>query len=597
MPALHPRRLVLALCLSLLSFAAQAIDISRAWVETFQNSAQGGEFPVNFTVDSHGNVYIASTIYFQGLANYWIIRKLDINGQKLWTQSFFATGAPVDIVVDASGNAYVSGSDTSSAGHTEAVLAKFLSNGDFGWVRVYNQASGLALHLDNSGNVWMGMTMFTGANLHTGLIEYSSAGIALNFFENTNYAPGNCFFEPNGNFVSNGSVAGSNNPGFVVLSNTGTVVFEGSSTDTASDQYTFLMATDANSNTYIVVQDYHGFTTFTFVVGSYSPTGLLTWLAPQETGQPLGLSVGDSSHVYVHATVSGSGYYDFGFSGAGGGQRFMKAASSGGIIAADGTTGLVLGSANNPTFTFSEIDPSAQRLWIQSYTGSQPQACFKVLVVNGTVYGMNEDLNGTGTSTNVVKYVEGVGLSTLTVNANAIQGGNNVDLSVNLDDNAPAGGFPVTLSCDSAVLGVPASVTVPAGSNTLMIPVHSSPVDTSTPTLITGMANGVARLVAVTVKPATLTGLSFPGGANATVKGGQSIQGTIHLSGLSGLIGQTVNLSVGSPGTVPATVVVGPSASSGTFQLQTSAVAQNTTVTVNATLGSVTLHASVLVTP
>lgn len=106
------------------------------------------------TVDSVGNVYTADESQ---------ITKYDNSGNQLWTQRYGTSDVdtPVGIVVDKSGNVYVTGKTTSGLGKsedTDSWLAKYNSSGKFQWQEdldntEYNYASDIAI--DASGNVYI----------------------------------------------------------------------------------------------------------------------------------------------------------------------------------------------------------------------------------------------------------------------------------------------------------------------------------------------------------------------------------------------------------------------------------------------------------
>jgi hypothetical protein len=91
-------------------------------------------------------------------------------------------------------------------------------------------------------------------------------------------------------------------------------------------------------------------------------------------------------------------------------------------------------------------------------------------------------------------------LSSVTLSATSVTGGAGVVGTVRLNAGAPPGGSPVALSSDNPAAGVPASVTVPAGSASATFPVATFPVTTTTSDVIGAALGGTARTAVLTVR-------------------------------------------------------------------------------------------------
>jgi hypothetical protein len=126
-------------------------------------------------------------------------------------------------------------------------------------------------------------------------------------------------------------------------------------------------------------------------------------------------------------------------------------------------------------------------------------------------------------------------LSALSVNPASVTGGSGAQGTVALTSAAPAGGFAVTLSDNSAAATVPPGVTVAEGATSASFAISTSQVTASTTATITAGAAGVTRTAELTITPpgqaATLT-------VSATGRSGERI--TSSPAG--------INVSVGSTG-------------------------------------------------
>ncbi len=188
--------------------------------------------------------------------------------------------------------------------------------------------------------------------------------------------------------------------------------------------------------------------------------------------------------------------------------------------------------------------------------------------------------------------------SSVTLNPASVLGGSSSTGTVTLSGPAPAGGAVVTLSSsDTAAAQVPASVTVAANATTATFPVTSSPVASNT-SLTISATYGATQNASFTVTAAVVNSVSVN---PASVLGGSSSTGMVTLSGPAPAAGAVVILSSSDTAAaqVPASVTVAANATTATFQVTSSPVASNTSLTISGTYGgtqnaSYTVTASVL---
>jgi hypothetical protein len=193
-------------------------------------------------------------------------------------------------------------------------------------------------------------------------------------------------------------------------------------------------------------------------------------------------------------------------------------------------------------------------------------------------------------------------LSAVSVSPTSVVGGSTAQGTITLTGGAPSGGAVVTLSsANSAVVSVPASVTVAAGASSATFAVNTSAVTANTAVTITANYAGVSRTTTLTVTPTptSTTSLSAVSVSPTSVVGGSTAQGTITLTGGAPSGGAVVTLSSANSAvvSVPASVTVAAGASSASFAINTSAVTANTGVTITATYGGVSRTTTLTVTP
>lgn len=110
------------------------------WVQHYNN---GGYDDANaITLDASSNVYVAGESDGTGTGRDLVVVKYDVNGNQLWASRYNGTANLNDvanaIVVDGSGNVFVTGRTTVAGNTTNYVTIKFDASGVQQWVHLYN---------------------------------------------------------------------------------------------------------------------------------------------------------------------------------------------------------------------------------------------------------------------------------------------------------------------------------------------------------------------------------------------------------------------------------------------------------------------------
>ncbi len=176
----------------------------------------------------------------------------------------------------------------------------------------------------------------------------------------------------------------------------------------------------------------------------------------------------------------------------------------------------------------------------------------------------------------------------------SITGTNTATGTINLSSAATGPGATIQLSSSDTNLTVPASVTVPAGSSSATFAVSTLAVSADDPVTITASRYGFTANLSVTVKAAVLTNFYFSAGS---VQGGTNANAVVQLNADAGPSGDTITLSGAAPANPGANTLIAASQYERGFTIPTDNVSTSTVGTVYATYGSVTLHASITVTP
>src|SRR5262249_26027230 len=127
--------------------------------------------------------------------------------------------------------------------------------------------------------------------------------------------------------------------------------------------------------------------------------------------------------------------------------------------------------------------------------------------------------------------------------------------------------------------------------------VSTQSVTATATAVITATAGGTSRQATLTINPATAVSLSSLTLSPPNVRGGESSQGTVTLSGPAPSGGAVVNLSSGNTNvaTVPQSVTVAAGSTSGTFTVSTQRPPSNTKVNIFALYSGVTRAATLTV--
>ena len=174
----------------------------------------------------------------------------------------------------------------------------------------------------------------------------------------------------------------------------------------------------------------------------------------------------------------------------------------------------------------------------------------------------------------------------VTVNPTSVPGGITSTGSVSLTGPATAGGIQVKLKSSSTTEAtVPATVTIPAKSQSATFVIHTSAVSSTSTPVITASVGTSSETATLTITPASLSSVTI---VPHSLVGGASATGTVTLTGPAATGGAKVTLSSSvSSATVASSVTVPAGRSSVTFPIKTLAVGVNTNATITGTFNTV----------
>jgi hypothetical protein len=169
-------------------------QVVQQWVQSYSSPGNNNDIPGAMTVDRLGNVYVTGTIdeVFPGdftvtAAGDYVTVKYNASGALQWIDTYNGPANGWDyttaIAVDFSGNVYVTGASDGGATSADMTTIKYNSLGVQQWVARYDGSLNLpdegdAIVVDGSGNVYVtGYSIISPFIYNLVLIKYNSAGV------------------------------------------------------------------------------------------------------------------------------------------------------------------------------------------------------------------------------------------------------------------------------------------------------------------------------------------------------------------------------------------------------------------------------------
>jgi uncharacterized delta-60 repeat protein len=386
---------------------------AQQWVQRYNSPGNGYDTPVDMVLDAAGNIYVTGYSLISGILNYDITTiKYNISGSLQWVKTYNGTASaedrPSGIAVDPSGNVYVTGYTNSTGSSDDYITIKYNSSGTEEWVKKYNgpgngSDKAVGLVLDNSGNICIsGYSPGSGTGLDIATIKYNPAGTEL--------------------WLKRYTAAGSNN------------------------EFARAIANDPQGNIYVTGSATVGFNR-DYLTIKYNSLGDTLWTKKYDgpdadTDEAYYIAVHDTNNIYISgysyssstaediATVKynsmGVQQWAIRYDGPGGdgssGPRGLQedfvsgiALDNSGSVYITGTAYFITGLHDYITIKY---DPSGVQKWIQTYNGqsNDDDGAFSIALDNSgnvfvTGYSVFSAANNDDCVT--IKYSQPIGISNI----------------------------------------------------------------------------------------------------------------------------------------------------------------------------------------
>jgi len=178
--------LSLLLLLFLLQVKLLAVDVIEEWVARYNGPGNYDDNAEAMVVDNSGNVYITGYSYGSSSHHDYATTKYDSDGNEQWVARYNGPGnyhdTPIAIAVDAFDNVYVTGYSYGDATSSDYATIKYNSDGIEQWVARYNGPGNgndlvFAMAVDNAGNVYVtGESYDNDSRLDCTTIKYDTNG-------------------------------------------------------------------------------------------------------------------------------------------------------------------------------------------------------------------------------------------------------------------------------------------------------------------------------------------------------------------------------------------------------------------------------------
>jgi len=169
-----------------LNFTSRAEDVYEEWVARWNGPDSNQDEPVAIDVDGSGHIYVTGRSWNVSTYDDYLSIKYSPYGDTEWVRLYDGPASGADwataLILDKSGNAYVTGSSFSESTSSDYTTIKYGPDGDAEWVVRYD-GGGLSpdyvsqIAVDTNGNVFVTGTSYgISSNFDIATVKYQAAG-------------------------------------------------------------------------------------------------------------------------------------------------------------------------------------------------------------------------------------------------------------------------------------------------------------------------------------------------------------------------------------------------------------------------------------
>jgi uncharacterized delta-60 repeat protein len=259
------------------------------WSAQYNGTSNNSDEAMDVVVDASGNVYITGYTK-ENISDYnYITRKYSPTGTLLWSTQYNNITANLSdkashILIDDLNNVYVTGTSDASAADEDIVTLKYNSVGIQQWVKRHTGGNGIRdKSVDFEIKTDAIYVLGSGFNGQFTILKYNYAGV-LQFLTYSQFStsdkPEAMAIDANGNIFIAGSKNSSTDEDFITakLSPTGTPLWSKTQANPSGNDKVYDIAIDAAGNSYVTGKTSNGVSTDIRTI-KYDPDGVQAWMA------------------------------------------------------------------------------------------------------------------------------------------------------------------------------------------------------------------------------------------------------------------------------------------------------------------------------